>query len=338
MKTAVIGLGAMGKRHLAAIASLPDLQLVGVADTQPAMLGSVLLPRGTQRFDAPAELLGELQPELVVVATTAPSHQSLVELAAQAGARAILCEKPIACCLADARQMIERCRNAGAALAVNHCRRHVPAYRWLAQEISRGTWGELRGVRIGIPGIGLGCLATHFIDLARCLAGEDLREVAGWLDPECGPNPRGAEFHDPGGLLVAIGTRSTRFVVQQIEDAAGPTSIILDCTEARVVIEERTQTVEILQRRAMGADRKAPPQYEVVEPPVTAPLDLDIVALTAQVLQELMQGGTLTCEAEHGYRSLEAVVAGWLSHERGQTPVSLPLDAPGDLARYLPIT
>ena len=167
MKTAIIGLGAMGRRHLAAVASFPSLQLVAVCDSQPVALEFAGLSAGVARFTDSAGLFREARPELVIIATTAPSHQRLVEDAVRAGARAILCEKPIACSLSAARRMISLCAEHDVRLAVNHCRRHVPAYRWLRTRICSGDWGQLRAIRIASPGIGLGCLATHFVSSPR---------------------------------------------------------------------------------------------------------------------------------------------------------------------------
>lgn len=339
MRAAIIGLGPMGRRHVAALQRVAGVELVGVCDAREEALAWEGVPASAARLPSAAVLLAALHPELVVVATTAPSHGELVVAAARGGARAVLCEKPMATSLAAARAMMAACRESGTVLAVNHCRRHVPAYRWLAAQIASGRWGQIRGVRMGIPGIGLGCLGTHFLDLMRMLSGEEFVAVSGWVDPERGANPRGAHFHDPGGLVVAQGRAGTRFVLHQIEDGAGPGSIALDLTGARVVIEERSRAVHILWRdTSTPTGQGRPPRFEEVALPEEHPLELDIVALTAEVIGELVAGQVPTCAAEHGYASLEAVVATYLSHEQGHLPVALPLSGEGVLARELAIT
>lgn len=339
MRAAIIGLGPMGRRHVAALQRVAGVDLVAVCDSREEALGWEGVPASAGRYASAGSLLAAQSPDLVVIATTAPSHAALVEAAGRAGARAVLCEKPVSTSLAGARAMIEACARTGTALAVNHCRRHVPAYRWLASRIAAGGWGEVRGVRIGIPGIGLGCLGTHFLDLMRMLAGEEFSAVSGWVDEERGANPRGGEFHDPGGLIVARGARGTRFVLHQIEDGAGPGSIVLDLTGARLVIEERTRSVQIIRRDPSAAPGPGrPPRFEEVAVPEDQPLELDIVALTAEVLRELAAGRAPTCDAQHGYASLEVVVAAYLSHERGHVPVVLPLAAADELGRELAIT
>lgn len=235
--------------------------------------------------------------------------------------------------------MIDKAGKIGALLGVNHSRRFVPAYRWLAEKVSSGDWGRLRAFRSSCPGIGLGCLGTHFLDLARFISRENIVAVSGWVDPERGPNPRGGQFHDPGGMVVAEYDSGARCVHHQIEDGAGPVSIALDLTSARVVVEEREGKVEILWRDPTvkpGPGR--PPRFEAVSLPEGTPLRLDLVEMTADALRELKEGGKLLCEAEHGYRSLEAIVATHFSHSRNHAPVRLPLEDAAVLSMEFAIT
>jgi predicted dehydrogenase len=339
MKAAIIGMGPMGKRHVTALGHVPGLELVAVADRRTEALRSTDLSPKVRRFDDAIQLLDEVRPELVIVATNAPSHHSLVEASVALGAKAILCEKPMACSLATARAMGDACRAAGVRLAVNHCRRHVAAYGWIRERVESGHWGALRGVRIACPGTGLGCITTHFVDLAAFLSGESFVRVTSWVDPERSVNPRGEEFHDPGGLIVAEGNRGTRYIFHQIEDASGPVSIILDLTLARVVVEEREGRVSVIRRDASvkpGPGR--PPKFDEEAPPQDKPLKLDVVEMTAEVLTELAKERPLTCTAENGYRSLEVIISAYLSHARGNIPVALPLEREEDLSLGLAIT
>src|ERR1700730_10382301 len=104
----------MGLRHLAIIREL-GLELVGASDLLPqARANAAAMGTATDRlFENPEHMLEALSPTCVVVASTAPSHCRLVRLAAQCGAKAILCEKPMAVSLAEADAMIETCLQAG---------------------------------------------------------------------------------------------------------------------------------------------------------------------------------------------------------------------------------
>jgi predicted dehydrogenase len=337
-RVAIIGMGPMGRRHLQALSLVEDTELVAVADTSLQALAADGLQSVLSYTDAHT-MLADVQPEIVIVATNGPSHHELVLSAIAAGARGILCEKPIACSAAEAEEMVLAGREHQCALAVNYCRRHVPAYRWLRERLKSGEWGQLRSMRGSWPGIGLGCTATHMTDLWRFLSGEEMDTVFGWIDPVRGPNPRGADFCDPGGMIVATCASGTRYVHEQTEDGAGPGMFVIDTTGMEVRVDERAGSVSVLARDwsvKPGPGRSA--KYDVVRPPADAPLAVDIVRFSAETLRELVAGRTLTCDAEDGLRSLEVIVAAHLSHDRGHAPVTLPLSDFGSKAKWLPIT
>ena len=339
MKAAVIGLGPMGRRHVAALSGVTGATLVAVCDGDPGKLAGVEVPEGVRRYATADGLLDVARPDLVIIATTAPSHRSLTEFAVRAGAKAVFCEKPMAQSLVDARAMIEACRGAGTRLAVNHCRRRSSGYRWLAAATKSGEFGVLRSMVVSSQGIGLGCLGTHVLDLMRFLSGQDFVRVTGWVDPAKRRNPRGEQFVDPGGLVVAEGSGGTRFVLQQIEDAAGPMTILLDFTSARMIVDEDGECVDIIWRDPSvipGPGR--PPRYEKRRIAEGVRLGIDVVALTAGMIEDLCTEAGLPGSGEDGYASLEAVVATYVSAGQGNRPVDLPLDSREALQAVIPIT
>jgi predicted dehydrogenase len=85
------------------------------------------------------------QPDFVDIVTTAPSHRSLVELAARRGVPAI-CQKPFAVNLADAEAMVAACRDAGVPLMVHE------NFRWQAPLMA--VRRAVDGGRIGAPFFG----------------------------------------------------------------------------------------------------------------------------------------------------------------------------------------
>jgi predicted dehydrogenase len=331
MKVAVLGLGAMGRRHLTAVAGVTGLELVAIADLRRDALDAADAPSGIRRSTDPFELLRAVRPDLAVIATHAPSHRDLALAALEAGVGRILCEKPMASSVAEADEMIEAARRRGARLTVNHGRRVEPLYRWVAARVQSGDWGELRTIRVVCPGIGLGCVGTHYLDLMRLLSGEEMVSVTGWIDPERGPNPRGAEFHDPGGVVVVEGRSGRRYVHQQIEDGGGPAPVVVELTGARLTVVEDTREVEWL-RREPGSR-----QWRPAPIPEDMALRLDVVEMAAAVLRELAGEGRLSADGADGRAALELVAAAHVSHRRGHTPVALPLEGP-DRAERLPIT
>jgi predicted dehydrogenase len=328
----------MGRRYVQALGLVEDAELVAVADIRPQALAALDL-NGIRTFSDANTMLTEVRPEVVIVATNGPSHHPLVLAAIAAGASGILCEKPIACSILEAEEMVLAARQNGCALAVNFWRRHVPAYKWLAERLQSGEWGELRSIRASWPGIGLGCTGTHMIDLWRFIGGEQLSTVFGWVDPIRGPNPRGSDFRDPGGMIVATSRSGTRYIHEQTEDGAGPGTLIIETTAAQIEVDEYNRSVSILVRDlSVKPGPGRPPKYDPVPLPADAPLLIDIVRLSADTLRELVDQSVLTCAAEHGLRSLEVVVAAHLSHREGHAPVGLPISDADAKATWLPIT
>jgi 1,5-anhydro-D-fructose reductase (1,5-anhydro-D-mannitol-forming) len=82
------------------------------------------------------------RPDGVIVCAENVAHRRLTELAARAGAQ-VLCEKPIATTLTDARAMTAACAEAGVQLMIAHPVRFAPAFTALRQSVTAGTLGEI---------------------------------------------------------------------------------------------------------------------------------------------------------------------------------------------------
>jgi predicted dehydrogenase len=137
---------------------------------------------------------------LIDISTPGDSHCEIALAAAEAG-KHILCEKPLANTLDEARKMQEAVERAGVVAMVNFNYRRVPAVQLARQLIDDGRIGEIRHWRAvylqdwitdpefplvwrlqkDLAGSGaLGDIGAHIIDLARFLVGE-IVEVNGLL-------------------------------------------------------------------------------------------------------------------------------------------------------------
>lgn len=339
MRAAIIGFGPQGKRVIRAMRALPAVELVAVADIRADVLASTDLPEDVLRTEDPEECWTQAKADLLCITTNGPSHAALAIAAMDAGVRRIMVEKPMACSVGECRQMLEVARRMSVRLAINQSRRHHPFYRWLREQIRSASWGELRSVWIQRPGIGLGCLGTHNFDLVRFLADRDVERVTAWVDDFVGPNPRGSQYVDPGGLVVMELGNRVRGVVSQIEDGAGPMAVEIDLTRARIRIDERFDSVEILERDPTvktGPDVRA--AYATQRPPDGMSVRTNIATVLAGLLEDLLADGPLECDAGHGAAAIEVLVAAHLSHRRGHVPVRLPLESKEDCDLWLPVT
>lgn len=100
---------------------------------------------GLGYVDSYAELLAQ-RPDGVIICSENARHRELVELATSIGpgrAPHILCEKPLATTLADARAMIEACAAAEADLMVAYPVRFSPAFAALKAAYDAGALGQV---------------------------------------------------------------------------------------------------------------------------------------------------------------------------------------------------
>jgi predicted dehydrogenase len=339
MKAAVIGLGPHGRRIVEVLRDFPGVELAAVVDRSEAALAAVELPRDVARLRTDQELWARGDISLVCVATNGDTHAGLAVAAMNGGARWVLVEKPMACSLAQCDQIIAAARDTRSRVAVDHGRRHAPVYRWLRRQIASGEWGQIRAIWMQRPDIGLGCNGTHSFDTVMYLADAAVERVTGWVDRPLRANPRGQQYVDPGGLVVMELAGGVRGVVAQIEDGAGPTSLEIDMTAARIRFDERTGTVDIVTRDlSVKPGPGRPPAFRDAQPPPDVPGKLDMATMIRGCLADLTSPRPLVSDARHGRAAVEVLVAAYLSHRRGNIPLKLPLVDPDEVELCLQVT
>ncbi len=143
MRVAVIGLGnAANTLHLPALAGLPDVQVVGGMDIDPARCDAAKAKWSIPVFADFDRLLVEAKPDVVLVGTLPNSHADYCLRSFAAGAH-VLCEKPFVSSLAEADQVIAAARAAGRRLALNHEFREMPIFRAVRDAAASGKTGGL---------------------------------------------------------------------------------------------------------------------------------------------------------------------------------------------------
>jgi len=120
MRTAVIGVGYLGRFHAQKYASLPESTLVGVADPSAQARDSVAAELGVRAHADYRELLGAV--DAVSIVTPTPSHYETAKAFLEAGAH-VLVEKPMTATIAEAQSLVGLARRAGRVLQVGHLER-----------------------------------------------------------------------------------------------------------------------------------------------------------------------------------------------------------------------
>lgn len=182
LRAAVIGLGMMGRNHVRVWDELvPDVELVAVADTDPAAVAAATAGRRARGFTDPARMLDEERVDLVSVVAPTSLHLPVTVAALRAGAN-VLVEKPIAATRDEALEMMAVAGEAGRMLTVGHIERFNPAIRELKRRLADGELGrifQVSATRLGpfparIRDVGVVVdLAPHDIDVFRYLIGSE---------------------------------------------------------------------------------------------------------------------------------------------------------------------
>ena len=120
MRTAVVGVGYLGRFHAQKYASLPNSHLVGVADPSAKARSSVAAELGVAAYADYRELLGHV--DAVSIVTPTPMHFEVARNFLDAGA-SVLVEKPMTVTVAEAESLIELARRANRVLQVGHLER-----------------------------------------------------------------------------------------------------------------------------------------------------------------------------------------------------------------------
>jgi predicted dehydrogenase len=194
---ALIGCGFFAINHLNAWRDLEtegSARLVALCDMNAERLREVSRQFGIDRTYTDAnEMFAKERLDFVDIATTAPSHRPLVELAARYRVPAI-CQKPFAPVIDDARAMVAACERAGVPLMVHENFRWQSPLMAVKQVLDSGAigtpyWGRVSfrsgyDVFAGQPYLAEGerfiveDLGVHVLDTARFLFGDVARLTA----------------------------------------------------------------------------------------------------------------------------------------------------------------
>ena len=144
-----IGMLSFAHMHAHSYASclrqIPNVELVGIADDDPARGKKMAHEFGTTFFPDAEALLDQGLDGVIICAENA-NHRPLTELAAPR-THHILCEKPIATTLTDARAMIDVCAAHGTRLQTAFPVRFSPPVQRLKALLDEGTLGRVYSVK-----------------------------------------------------------------------------------------------------------------------------------------------------------------------------------------------
>ena len=322
---AFIGTGRMGIRHIQA-AKMLGMPVVGVTDLAPEAAKNACSSEGLSANIAYRDtglMLKQTRPQAVVIATTAPSHSKLVIAAAAAGVQFILCEKPLACSLAEADLMLETCMKHGVKLAVNHQMAFMPNYFRIRQLIEAGRVGPLVSIQVAGSNFGLAMNGSHYFEMFRYITGHDVNHVQAWLEEEKLANPRGIQFSDYSGQVRALNDTGQSLFMDFSSGAGHGLQCTYICKYAQITVDELAGSVRMTSRvqeyRDLPTTRYGmPAKVENIEiEPV------DVVMPTVALWRAMLSGEPFPRGEGAGVHALRCLVAAHSSHSKGGALVSI---------------
>lgn len=139
MRVGVIGVGSLGQWHARIYSELPQTELCGVFDANPAQAKEVAGRYGTKVFASVDALADAVEAASIAV----PTHLHF-EVASPLLRRGLhlLVEKPLAATLDEAQALVEAADRAGVRLQVGHVERFNPVMTFLEGHLDRPRFIE----------------------------------------------------------------------------------------------------------------------------------------------------------------------------------------------------
>ena len=184
LTVALIGCGRMGQHYAAVYDTLPDTELVAIAEYNPERRQAVGERFGvTALFQDAGELFAKIVPDVAAVVLPGKYIKEAVLAAAEAGVRGVTTDKPIAATLADADEMVDVCRQRDIVFGGGNLQRAIAEVQEAAAWLKRGDFGNVHGASVHRWGSEISGGGCQHISVLRLFTGTEVCEVIAWAKP-----------------------------------------------------------------------------------------------------------------------------------------------------------
>ncbi len=171
-RAALVGTHGISNTHAGYYKNHPRVELVAGCDINEENLNTWCDAQGIeQRYLDYEKMLAEVQPDIVSVCTWNSTHPELTIAAAEAGATAVISEKPMGEDYGAPADAVARCAELGCKMVVHHQTRFSPGYNAAKKLIAEGAVGSPVSVHWNSGG-GLLNIGSHLIDNCRWIYGD----------------------------------------------------------------------------------------------------------------------------------------------------------------------
>ena len=223
LRWGLIGASTIASEHMIGAIRANGGEVVAVLSSNALRGRSYAETHGISRSTTDlAALVESSDIDAVYISTTNELHRDQVFAAAAAG-KHVMCEKPLALTLADARAMVAECKRQGIVMGTNHHLRNSATHRTMRDAIAAGRIGKplfarvfhavylpphLQGWRIKTPGAGGGVIldiTVHDADTLRFVLGDEPENISAMVS-RAGMAEAGLEDGVMGVVRFAGGT------------------------------------------------------------------------------------------------------------------------------------
>ena len=316
------------KSHAAAYFRHPQTDLVGVCDIRQEQLDAFkeewqdIWPEMHYYTDY-KEMQENEKPDMVSVATPDHFHADITVNAAEGGAKAILCEKPLATTLEDVARMIAATEANDTLLSVEHTRRWGGTFHAVRELIRSGELGRLNGITANLlgPRSMLFRNGTHIVDTI-CFFAESAPQ---WVFAELEEGfSHFTEYKGDGGKDPATDPAASGYIhfangIRAFYNGLKTTSSSgsdwqLFCEKGRIDINNNTATV-IESSFVSGSSRT------ILEPDEY--MHTHQLGAVAELIDVLENGGELVSPGTEARKTVQILLMFLKSHELGNLRVDL---------------
>lgn len=139
-RIALVGAGAFGEKHLAALQNIDGAEVVTVVSASREESAKLATAFGIEDVsDDYSATLGRDDIDAVILTTPTPMHARQAIMAMDAG-KHVEVEIPVADSWADAEAVMAKQKETGLVCMVGHTRRFNPSHQWVKQRIDSGEF------------------------------------------------------------------------------------------------------------------------------------------------------------------------------------------------------
>lgn len=335
-RVGLAGYGGRARQLGQAWLGVPEAQLVAVADLKPELRDKVRaeLP-DVAVYESHLDMLNHADLDIVTIGTTGYFHAAITRDTVAKGVRGIYCEKPMACSLSDADQMVEDCRAGGAVFVMGHQRRYNPSIIRLRDALRNGEIGRpAHGYMYWASGR-VGSNGTHFFDALNFILDSHPVEVVGRVgrgldltkvDDHPVYNTRLVD--DPGAMGFITYANGFRLALDCMNDVLLPYTYLFCGTKGRISVDEIGFEVDYRARdentRSHRDAWKPVPRREFSGTGPWVGYEAEQNAYR-DLMRCIETGERPVSSAEDGRSVIETITAFHLSSDAGMKPIALPL-------------